>query len=657
MKTMPRLDSVLAMIALGLAPLAASAVPVTWELKGTITVSRFAPSPDTPNIPVGTPFRLLVSYDTAAAFSTRASTPDPVTGAARTGVRYQYFGTPALRFALYAGADCNPCTPASLASRNGIFVRDDFADPDRNPPPNVPYDGYTFYMDPVPEDDNYGWQVIFRDASASFSPDIVVVDASAPAPLVVQPDPRLPQMAESVLNITNDLNGNALSGRIETVGIPTYGTSYLLTARDCSYPDFNSSFAYDDCFSSGKGGLFNRFTLEGGGPGQGDFSVATNAEFPVWAPAPPAAVRSLGSVFGSVSFGGPASLPVVKASAYPIDVARNNGNVQAYQRYQYKGTVKTTMPLVADMTYRTLNNLVTPSNPNPSISDTSSFPGVGGITATLAIVDGNLVSPADMAAAGFGHRSCGSEGDVGPNDKPYAWPAGAVLGTATFNSRAPGVTSPTIVKAVRCATAGEPANSDGTVASGEPVSLAPNQTFFVVTTLQTPARGKWQQAINTSTPPANDGYADAASTFRVTLDPQAPPEVVQQILANVETTCTDCTFEADYRVDIKPGSADNPINVGSTGAIPVAIFSGGNASIYDIDIATLRLGGLGLKANKSGKPLCDFTDVDLDGAPDLVCHFQNDAANWTDGQTTAVLTGQLKNGASLIASDQVKLVP
>ena len=208
----------------------------------------------------------------------------------------------------------------------------------------------------------------------------------------------------------------------------------------------------------------------------------------------------------------------------------------------------------------------------------------------------------------------------------------------------------------RCAGSGETANPDGTVASGDPVSLAPNQAFYVVTTLQTPARGKWQQTVNTATPPADDGFADAANTFRVTIDPQAPPEVIQQFLANVEPACTDCSFEADYRIDIKPGSVDNPINVGSHGAIPVAVFSGGNASIYDIDVPTLRLGSLGLKKSNKGEALCSFVDIDLDGAPDLMCHFGNDAANWSEGQTVAALTGQLKNGASIIASDSVKLV-
>ena len=656
--------ALLAAATLGLAATNAHALSATWELKGTITVSQFAPGPDTPNIPVGTPFRMLVTFDTVEAFTTLNSSDG------RPGIRYQFYGAPSLRLVLYAGPDCNPCTPANIPARNGILVRDNFADPLRNPAPDVPYDGYSFYMNADPADGNYDWQVIFRDQTAVL--DLVTVAGSAPQPLPVVPDSRLTQMAESVFNIGNDANGDQISGRIESVGTPTYGTAYILTGRDCSYPDFASfssgtpTETYDDCFSQWRGGGFNRFMEVGGGAGQGDFSRTINMEFPTFSTTVPAPLGFLGTVFGAATFGGPSALPVVKASSYPTDVARNNGNVQAYQQYRYRGAVRTDMPLVADLTYQIRDNLVMPPNPNPSVPDTSMYPGVGRLTATLAIVDGNLISPADMAAAGFGHRVCGSEQDRDPDSGELlvtrtdgsAWPAGAIMGTATYGSAAgENGAQARLINVVRCAAAGEAANADGTAASGALVSLAPNQDFYVVTTLQTPSRGKWQQTANLSAAPAENGYADASSTLRVTIDPQAPPEVIQQILTNVAPACTDCTFDADYRIDIKPGSSDNDINVGSEGVVPVAVISGGNASVYDIDVGTLQLGGLNLRRNKKNQPQCSFEDVNLDGIVDLMCHFQNEAANWTPGQTVAVLSGQLKNGASLIASDSIRLVP
>jgi hypothetical protein len=658
--------------ALGLAATSAQAALVTWELKGTITESKIAPAPDAPSIPVGTPFRLLVTYDTAVPYTTRNSTPD-ASGNPRSGTRYEYFGQPGLKFALYAG-DCNPCTPTNIPERNGIFVRDDFADPNGNPAPDVQYDGYTFYMDPVKEDDNVAWQVVFRDQSTRLN---IVNVPPGTNPLPIEPDPRLTQMAESAFNVSNRGNGDFVSGRIESVGTPTYGTAYILTARDCSYPDwvFDPSFnrvlvpggLSDDCFSNTRGGGFNRYINEGGGPGQGDFSILDAAEFPIWTPAPPAQLRSLGTVFGSVTFGGPSALPVVKASSYPIDVARNNGNVQGYQLYRYKGTVKTNMPLVADLTYQIRDNRVRPSNLG-SLTDPGLNPGVGIINATLAIVDGNLISASDMANAGFGHRSCGSEGDKDGNGKLLVtradgspWPAGAIMGTATYvTAPLESGTQARILNVVRCAKAGEAANADGTVQTGAAVELLPNQAFFVVTTLQTPSRGKWQQTQNTSTAPAANGYADAGSTLRVTIDPQAPPEVAQQFLQSVDPVCTDCEFPTDeriFRIDVRPGSSDNPIQPTLAGTIPVAIFGSAGLPVDWINAASLRLGALKPNLNKAGMPQCGPSDMDLDGIPDLVCHFRNEAANWKAGQNTVTLTGNLNNSEPLIASDTIRLVP
>jgi hypothetical protein len=662
--------------ALALAATSAEAALVTWELKGTITDSKIAPAPDAPNIPVGTPFRLLVTYDTAVPYTTRGSTPDPDTGQPRSGTRYQYFGAPGLKFALYAG-DCNPCTPANIPERNGVLVRDDFGDPDFNPPPDVQYDGYTFYMNAASTDDNTDWQVIFRDQSTRFSPHIVNVTTGA-NPLPIEPDQRLTQMAESVLNISNKTNGDFVRGRIESVGTPTYGTAYILTARDCSYPDwvFDPFFnrvvvpggLSDDCFSNTRSGGYNRYINEGGGPGQGDFSIVDNVEFPVFTTSPPAARRSLGSVFGSVTFGGPSALPVVKASSYPIDVARTNGNIQGYQQYRYSGTVKTQMPLVADLTYKILDNRVKPTNLAGGFDSTGLYPGVGSIAATLAIIDGNLISAADMANAGFGHRTCGSEGDKDQDGNLLVtradgspWPAGAIMGTAAYNSAAFETGDQArIVKLVRCAKAGEEANADGTVKSGAPVELQPNQSFFAVTTLQTPARGNWQQAANQSAPPLANGYADAGSTLRVTIDPQASPAVVQQFVQSVDPACTDCEFTTDervFRIDVRPGSSDNPIQPTLLGTIPVAIFGSVGLPVDWINASSLRLGKLMPNLTKAGKPQCAKSDVDLDGIPDLVCHFRNEAANWKAGQNTVTLTGNLSNSEPLIASDTIRIVP
>ena len=134
-----------AVCALVMFPMAAMAYPVTWEFKGTVTESIGSLAA---KVPVGSPFRVVIGFDTSDGYNTRNSTNDSVTGNPRPGVRYQYFGAPSLQMAIYAG-DCNPCIQTWIPD-SGIFVRDGFADPARNPLPDVPYDGYTFYLTRAP---------------------------------------------------------------------------------------------------------------------------------------------------------------------------------------------------------------------------------------------------------------------------------------------------------------------------------------------------------------------------------------------------------------------------------------------------------------------------------------------------------------------------
>lgn len=53
--------------------------------------------------------------------------------------------------------------------------------------------------------------------------------------------------------------------------------------------------------------------------------------------------------------------------------------------------------------------------------------------------------------------------------------------------------------------------------------------------MQTPARGLLAQ--NGSAGAAVNGYVDAANTIRVIPDPEAPPEVLQQLVAGIAPVC------------------------------------------------------------------------------------------------------------------------
>lgn len=129
--------------------------------------------------------------------------------------------------------------------------------------------------------------------------------------------------------------------------------------------------------------------------------------------------------------------------------------------------------------------------------------------------------------------------------------------------------------------------------------------------------------------------------------------------------------EQAVAVDIKPSSCPNPLNLGRSGVVSVAI-SGGDVAIGDIDPASVRLAGVeALRWSEedlatpyqpvTGKALTRLacTTAGGDGSADLVLKFDADAlaaalggANLIDGQVVRVpLTGALRSGGSIVGED------
>jgi hypothetical protein len=107
-------------------------------------------------------------------------------------------------------------------------------------------------------------------------------------------------------------------------------------------------------------------------------------------------------------------------------------------------------------------------------------------------------------------------------------------------------------------------------------------------------------------------------------------------------------------VDIKPGSADNPINIKSNGYIPVAILGGNGFDATLIDKATVKFGpnhAMGLLYK--GKHI---EDIDSDGDLDMVLHFRRSDTGILCGHRFANITGQTLGGDSFEGSDILKTV-
>jgi hypothetical protein len=111
-------------------------------------------------------------------------------------------------------------------------------------------------------------------------------------------------------------------------------------------------------------------------------------------------------------------------------------------------------------------------------------------------------------------------------------------------------------------------------------------------------------------------------------------------------------------IEIKPpASAPVPVNPNSQGKIPVAILSSSTFNaVTQVDQTSLTFGATGDEASLA---FCDASgqDVNGDGLPDLVCHFNTQATGLQTGSSNAVLKGRTVPGAQIEGSEAIVIVP
>jgi hypothetical protein len=111
-------------------------------------------------------------------------------------------------------------------------------------------------------------------------------------------------------------------------------------------------------------------------------------------------------------------------------------------------------------------------------------------------------------------------------------------------------------------------------------------------------------------------------------------------------------------VKIKPGTPEEgePINPKSKGNVRVALLSSLEFNTPEVDQQSLRFGA---KGDESSLLRCNKDDVDMnaDGKPDLVCHFDTQTAGFASGNIEGIVTGSLKDGRQFEGRGPLKLVP
>jgi uncharacterized delta-60 repeat protein len=110
-------------------------------------------------------------------------------------------------------------------------------------------------------------------------------------------------------------------------------------------------------------------------------------------------------------------------------------------------------------------------------------------------------------------------------------------------------------------------------------------------------------------------------------------------------------------IDIKPGSATNPINLTGVGVVPVAILSSAGFAATSVDPATVCFGDDGSTSQRDcteAHGVGHREDVNGDGLTDLLLHYEVSETGIDPGDTRACLTGTTFGGVGIQGCDSIR---
>jgi len=187
-------------------------------------------------------------------------------------------------------------------------------------------------------------------------------------------------------------------------------------------------------------------------------------------------------------------------------------------------------------------------------------------------------------------------------------------------------------------------NDDGGILAGDPESLSSADSRIV--NFRLPASGTYTVGVS-SFPRA---FANGGGLTRTTLGSRANGRYVL-VISGVTPSVQQ------INVDIRPGNdKPAPLNPKSRGNIPVGLLSSAEFDPTSVVQDSLTFGATG---KESTLQRCNKDSVDLngDGKPDLVCHFDNAASGFDEGDLEAVVMGRSQNGRLFEGRGLLKVVP
>ncbi len=111
------------------------------------------------------------------------------------------------------------------------------------------------------------------------------------------------------------------------------------------------------------------------------------------------------------------------------------------------------------------------------------------------------------------------------------------------------------------------------------------------------------------------------------------------------------------KIDIKPASDPNSINIRSMGLVPVAILGSANFDVADVDVTSLVFGPNGATPAHDLSDLDTYNehieDVNQDGFDDLVSHYKQKETGIACGDIFATLFAETISGTTIAGADSV----
>lgn len=147
----------------------------------------------------------------------------------------------------------------------------------------------------------------------------------------------------------------------------------------------------------------------------------------------------------------------------------------------------------------------------------------------------------------------------------------------------------------------------------------------------------------------------ASNTFVIENDPSSPQPILVE-KEGVVLSYRPGESGLPVAIDIKPGSTENSINLGSNGVVAVAILSTPAFDARIVDPVTVTLANSGVRLKGKGTPMASEEDVNSDGLLDLVVQVETEALEMASSDTKATVAGNTLDGVPILGRDTVRVV-